>query len=319
MKDLVSVIIPIFKVEKDLGNCIESVIHQSYSNLEIILVDDGSPDCCGDIAEEYAGIDSRITVIHKENGGLSDARNTGLKVITGDYLFFLDSDDVLELSFVERMLALLKETGAEVAVCKHSFFDENNKKWGNTIITPEVIVLSGIEGAKKILYQKDYDVSAWGKMYRKSVFEGLQFPKGYNFEDIPTTYKALVRSGKVVFTNETLYRYQIRSNSIENEAFSRKKLDGIHTGTILLDEVKENYRMLINAAKSRYLAINFHILAQINQDIPEKYEIQKNIKKVRMKVLMDRNAKGKVKIACLLSYLGFDITVRILNRRNKHG
>lgn len=318
MQDLVSVIIPIYKVEKDLGNCIESVLHQNYSNLDVILVDDGSPDRCGYIADEYANTDSRIAVIHKKNGGLSDARNAGLKVVKGNYLFFLDSDDVLELCFVERMMSLIKETGSDVAICRHSFFDENSKIWGELSVEPNHIVLSGVAGAERILYQKGYDVSAWGKMYKRSLFDDLQFPVNYNFEDIPTTYKALVKAEKIVFTNETLYKYQIRSNSIENEAFTPKKLDGIHTGTLLFDEVRENYPQLINAARSRFIAINFHILAQINQDIPEKYEVQKNIKNQRMKVMMDRHAKSKVRIACLLSYFGFDITVHILNRRKKH-
>ena len=128
---LVSVIVPIYKVEADLPNCVQSICNQTYTNLEIILVDDGSPDNCGQMCDEFAKNDTRIKVIHKVNGGLSHARNVGMCIMTGEYVTFVDSDDILELNFVEEMLKLIYKYEAQIAVCKNSTFNKNaivNKK-----------------------------------------------------------------------------------------------------------------------------------------------------------------------------------------------
>lgn len=312
-RNLVSVIVPIYKVEPFIHKCVDSIVSQTYRNLDIILVDDGSPDNCGIIADQYANSDSRITVIHKENGGLSDARNAGLKIAKGDFIVFVDSDDYINENYVDKMLSLCIENAADIAVCSHSFYDEIGNLWGNEVGKKKIQILDGVEASKIILYQKGYDVSAWGKIYKKSVFANLFFPKGLNFEDIPTTYQAFMKSNKVIFTNEKFYYYQIRANSIETEKFNYKKLDGIKTGEILINEVEKKYPQILSAARSRYFAINMHILAQIDSNIPEKEQIQNNIKKVQKYLLFDPNASIRVRIASLLTILSFKLTLKLLN------
>ena len=224
MDYLVSVIVPIYKVEKDLSDCVLSICNQTYTNLEIILVDDGSPDNCGQMCDEFAKNDVRIKVIHKINGGLSQARNAGMSIMTGDYITFVDSDDILEHEFIEEMLRIINKYNAQVAICKNSTFEK-----GGTLNNGHVGIsersFDAVEAIKNMLYQKDFDVAAWGKMYRKDTMIGISFPDGLIHEDIPTTYKALLRCQNVAFTTRELYRYQIRKESIENQKFTIKKMD----------------------------------------------------------------------------------------------
>ena len=155
-------------------------------------------------------------------------------------------------------------------------------------------------------------------MYRLDKLKDVTFPEGIIHEDIPTTYKALLKCNKVAYTSEELYRYQIRENSIENEKFTPKKMDCIVTSQMMLDDIEKNYPEFVAAARSRYFAAQFHILAQINEDIPEKKIIINNIKKIRGKLIKDSSASIRVRGACLLSYFGFNFTVKILNKMNKH-
>lgn len=319
MSELVSVIVPIYKVEEDLEACVESIRNQTYPNLEIILVDDGSPDQCGAIADRLAQEDSRIRVIHKINGGLSDARNAGMESMTGDYVVFVDSDDVLELTFVEEMLGLAKKHGAQIAVCQNSVF---NKTMGVVHRHDQTNIVEKCfdagDAIKTMLYQKDFDVAAWGKIYRADTLAGVQYPKGLIHEDIPTTYKPMLKANKVVYTSKELYRYQVRENSIENEKFTPRKMDCITTSGMMLEDLERNNPEYADAARSRYVAAHIHILAQIHKNIPEKKQIQKNIKAVRGKVIRDKNASIRVRGACAMTYIGFSFTVAVLNRMNRH-
>lgn len=319
MNERVSLIVPIYNVEDDLENCVNSLLNQTYSNLEIILVDDGSPDRCGEIADSMALRDTRVRVIHKTNGGLSDARNAGMKIMTGDYVSFVDSDDILEHEFVEQMLTLIKRNQADLAICQFSVFSKKNP-----LIHPhneENIVektYSSVEAIQTMLYQKEYDVSPCGKLYRKELLDEIWFPKGLIHEDIPTTYKTMVKCKRIAYTSRRLYCYQVRENSIEHEKFTPKKLDCITTSQMMLDDIEENYPECLAAARSRYFAAHMHILAQITENIPEKKWIKKNIKCVRGKVLLDSNASIRVRGACFLTYISFELTVKILNLMNRH-
>jgi glycosyltransferase involved in cell wall biosynthesis len=215
MVPLISVVIPIYKVEKYLNRCIDSVLAQAYRNLEIILVDDGSPDQCGDICESYKAIDPRVIVFHKENGGLSDARNFGIDKATGEFVTVLDSDDWLAENFVSELYSLLQSRGADISVS--NFF----KAFDNNTILPEpteeqnVIELTNVqclEGFKEELAVQM--IVAWGKLYRRTLFEGIRYPKGRIHEDEATTYKLIYAASKIVYTPEPLLFYFQRSDSI---------------------------------------------------------------------------------------------------------
>lgn len=211
---LISVIVPIYKVEPYLRRCIDSIVNQTYTNLEIILVDDGSPDGCPAICDEYAAKDNRIVVIHKENGGLSDARNAGLDICKGEYITFVDSDDWIADCFIEVLASSIQDTNAEISICNYI---RTSNSYSATIKANEVNkkVLSSTEAVKK-LWSKDKIafVTAWGKIYKNNLWNKLRFPKGLIHEDEYITYKLLYCAKKTVFVDIPLYFYYQRVESI---------------------------------------------------------------------------------------------------------
>lgn len=219
-KPLISIIIPIYKVERYLDECVNSVVQQSYTNLEIILVDDGSPDSCPIKCDRWEVKDHRIKVLHKANGGLSDARNAGIDVSNGDYLMFIDSDDFVKNDYVEVLYDILSKTDADV-VCGGIFKykDRVARPVYNDIITSE-ISFTGLEQLKNILNLRT-DCSAWGKLYRKSAIGNLRFIKGRYNEDIIFLFELYQKCNKVSYTNKRLYFYRDTVGSVTNTVSSR--------------------------------------------------------------------------------------------------
>lgn len=211
--DLISIIIPIYNVEEYLNRCVESIVKQTYKNIEIILVDDGSPDKCPTICEEWKKNDIRIKVVHKKNGGLSDARNEGLKISTGQYICFVDSDDYVAENFVEKLYFLIKKFNTDLAAVGICEFDKN-KVISSNIEKENVEIYSGEDAIKELFFDRTYSNYAWNKMYKKSLFEVVKFPINRKMEDLGTTYKIILDTNKIVYTNEKLYFYYQRDNSI---------------------------------------------------------------------------------------------------------
>lgn len=193
--NLVSVIVPVYKVEQYLNRCVSSIIKQSHTNLEIILVDDGSPDRCPQLCDEWALQDSRIKVVHKENGGLSDARNVGLKKASGNYICFVDSDDYVSTKFVETLYELihLYNTDMSAVSLKEVFSMEQE----NIVSACAGNIVFEGEAALKELFSNDtFSNYAWNKMYKRELFDNVEFPVGRKMEDLGTTYKLLMRAKK---------------------------------------------------------------------------------------------------------------------------
>lgn len=221
--DLISIIIPVYKVEKYLEKCIESVLKQTYTNLQIILVDDGSPDNCGKICYEYAKKDSRIEVIHKANGGLSDARNVGISKAKGRYIGFVDSDDYIKEDMYEILLNLIKKYDADVSICNlYDVIDGNecirNKENG-------IREYSRIDILKEILLDKNIQSYAWNKLYKKELFDEIKYPIGKKYEDIGTTFYLFEKCNKIVVTSEPEYYYLKRADSLVNNVTESTILD----------------------------------------------------------------------------------------------
>lgn len=224
-EELISVVVPIYNVEKYLKRCIDSIIQQTYKNLEIILVDDGSPDNCGKICDDYAKTDKRIKVIHKKNGGLSDARNVGIKNATGKYITFIDSDDDILVDFIGYMYNLSKKNKADVVVA-----DENliNNIFISKKVNEKIIEYKSKKDAIKDLLTLRLPVAAHGKLYLKTLFDDIEYPKGKIYEDNGTTYKVLLKCNRIIYTNQAKYNYYIRGNSITNSSMNKNKLDYIY-------------------------------------------------------------------------------------------
>ncbi len=215
MQDLLSIIIPVYKVEKYLPRCVDSVLNQSYSNLEIILVDDGSPDGCPEICDDYCGKDARIRVLHKENGGLSDARNRGIEIARGKYIGFVDSDDYIHQDMYMNLWMNIKREEADIAVCGIcKVYGE--KPAGDISFENEAAVYTGRGAVKNIFDAKLYlsSVVAWNKLYKRELFHAVRYPEGKIHEDEFTTYKLFWESAKVVYISGKYYYYYQRDDSI---------------------------------------------------------------------------------------------------------
>lgn len=224
LEDKISVIIPVYKVEPYVRKCIESVAGQTYDRLEIILIDDGSPDRCGEICDECAQNDSRIKVIHRQNGGLSAARNSGLEAATGDYVLFVDSDDYIHKNMVERMHNIAIEKQADVVVCDYLKVNEGEEKEqlqesGEVIDITDDNRLDYMLGDTKIVF-----TVVWNKLYKRDLFQNICFPEGKVHEDEFVTYKILHQAEKVCYLRDELYYYVQRKSSIMGEGGNVKTL-----------------------------------------------------------------------------------------------
>ncbi len=202
---LVSIIVPVYNIENYVRRCLDSLLRQKYKNIEIVVVDDGSTDASGEICDNYAKDDARIKVWHKKNGGLSSARNYGIRKARGDYVCLVDGDDYVKEDFVWLMAERMKEKNADIVVCGY------NKN------VPMVKMISGREATVKLLIeQENMEVIAWNKMYRRYLFDKIEYPEGENYEDSLTTYKLLAEARGVVYVPESLYVYVERGGSITN-------------------------------------------------------------------------------------------------------
>lgn len=220
----ISIIVPVYKVEAYLDRCIQSIINQTHHNLEILLVDDGSPDNCGKICDQYADNDDRIRVIHKANGGAADARNVGIDLATGDYIGFVDSDDFIHPEMYETLFLNLKETKADISLCSYErVFDDKipHKGFENKVST-----VSNAE-ALELLFTFDClnFTIPWNKLYKKELFEGIRYPKGKTREDEFTTYKLIYESRKIAVTEKVLYYYFLNKNSVMHDQSLKIELD----------------------------------------------------------------------------------------------
>ena len=214
---LVSVIIPVYNVRQYLRESLDSVLHQTYHNLEIIIVDDGSTDGSGEICDEYAQRDDRVIVIHQENRGLSAARNAGLDRMTGDLASFLDPDDAYASQYIELMVSAMMKEDVDLVICRftvhhtagHLSYPGNGKD-----ISMVIPGLYDRAGAQRALIDNNLNVSAWNKLYRRSLWTGLRFPEGHVYEDIDTTYRIFDRCQSIRCLNQPLYMHRRRAGSI---------------------------------------------------------------------------------------------------------
>ena len=239
---LISVIVPVYKVEAYLDRCVESIVDQTYRNLEIILVDDGSPDNCGAMCDAWAAKDPRIKVIHKENGGLSDARNAGMAIAAGVYISFVDSDDWVDTSFTEVLYNLAIQTDAEIAECCFT------KTTGSEVpkeTTGEITVCTAEEAMDKHIRITMFKQVVWNKLYHRDVLCAM-FEKGKYHEDEFWTYQIIADCRKLAHIDRSLYYYFQRADSIMGEGYSIKRLDAVEAKLRRNAFVKEKFPNLSN-------------------------------------------------------------------------
>lgn len=267
MDPLISIIVPIYKVEKYLKNCVDSILTQVYKNLEVILIDDGSPDNCGRMCDEYKERDSRVIVIHKENGGLSDARNAGLDICKGKFISFVDSDDIVSPIFISTLFAAYEETGSDIVTITYNhprFVDGKEKQ----IFFPDSVDVTSAEivnihrALELVLYQTIPNAVQF-RLYKRHIFDNLRFPKGWLFEDVATLHNAFIKANTIAVLNAPLYAYRVRSDSIVRMKFSESKMVVIPVTQKLYKDIMSYDESLYAAVSSRAFAQNYHVFLQI--------------------------------------------------------
>lgn len=282
--DLISVIVPVYNVEKYVERCILSILRQTYNCLEIILVDDGSTDKSGNICDKYANIDKRIKVIHKTNGGLSQARNWGIRKATGNFLLFVDSDDFLHLQMIECLYKKMKDYNADITLCRHLSFENTAEIECKTINIDDmkVMELSGVEACSMLYCPQmlTYFVVAWAKLYKADMWRrDIYFPEGRIHEDDYTSFRLFLNTKKVVFVEEPLYYYFQRSDSIMKRKYSRQRFDVFGAFELQIDVYAHNgLSDLCLKAVRRYLDMIFIHKKYIEQNRDKK--LFKDLKKI---------------------------------------
>lgn len=260
----ISVIIPVYNVEKYLDRCIQSVVNQTYKNLEIILVDDGSPDRCGEMCDAWAKKDDRIRVIHRANNGLSDARNEGLDSSTGAYIAFVDSDDFIDREMLNSLYEKLTEEKADMVVCGFAFVDKQGRFIRSWQPKEEGIIDSGAALAM-LADEQLMNPGVWNKLYSRSVWESLRFPIGKLCEDDFIMHEILYRCRRIFLMKDLFYQYVQQKNSIMRSAKNIKSWDNIEAiySRVLFYE-QHGLQQTLSATASLVLDKYFHI----RKDVP---------------------------------------------------
>lgn len=290
MSELVSIIIPIYKVEDFLEECVNSVINQTYKNLEIILVDDGSPDSCPEICDAFKNKDNRIKVIHKQNGGLSSARNAGIDFATGDWLMFFDSDDVLHPRTVERLLYCLDKSGdCKIAAFTYQRFEEKysfeeyNEENYRTLTYDEYVNVP-------------LNVIACAKLYKTELFKNIRFPIGKLHEDEFTTWKVLALSPNILYLPEPLYFYRQRPGSIMAKKTQKNLEDALEALTERLEYFKKNNNMnQYFFSCANIVDIYYSIKNKTYGYVPDKEFTKKLKKQIQNRDISKASKKFKIK------------------------
>lgn len=275
---LISVIVPVYNVEQYLDRCVESIVNQTYKNLEIILVDDGSPDNCPSMCDEWAKKDSRIKVIHKENGGLSDARNAGLDIATGEYIGFVDSDDFINENMYSVLYESFVSNNADIAECNWIKINDSSELSGSdpSIAGYDKVIYSTEDALKELILEANIKQTVVNKLYKKSII-CYDFPVARINEDEFWTYRVIGNARTIVYLNVDLYYYYQRCDSIMHNKYSLNRLDGVEARKERLAYIKQNYPNLYSLACSSYLGTCFYHYQTIsrNNDVDKDYKFRK--------------------------------------------
>lgn len=319
-KPLISVIVPIYNVEKYLPKCLDSLVGQSYPNLEIILVDDESPDRCGEICEKKKKSNKNIKVLHQKNQGVSAARNNGVKISTGEYISFVDPDDFIPLYSIAHLYSALDNTAAELAVGNSMIVFEGNRvpELRENSAGLKTACYDTEEAMRRMCYAKGFGVAPWGKLYRREMVVKNPYPVGMLHEDLALTYKIIAQCKKVVELKEIVYFYFQRKDSTMHCDIKEKHLqDGMRAANEELEFMKFNYPAVVQAATFRCcLKIIEYIPRLLDKSKQsQKYfkYLQEELKPFLLEILKDRNVSVQFKIRCISVCLGY-MPARILWR-----
>lgn len=249
---IISIIIPVYNVEEFISKCIESILSQTFKNFELILVNDGSTDRCGEICDEYARKDKRIHVIHKANGGQSTARNVALDIAKGKYIGFVDGDDYIASDMYEQLYDAMVSYDADISVCGR--YNVSNNKITPFFTMDTSLVMNSKETIRRLLVYDNIDSSPCDKLFSSVLFDNIRFPSGYICEDVAVVYKLIEEASKIVHTGKPLYYYLQRQGSTSKSDFSKKTMGLVIYHGQVYEYVKVKYPELVDEARYFYLS-----------------------------------------------------------------
>ena len=260
---LLSVIVPVYKAEAYLEECVRSIRSQTYENLEIILVDDGSPDRCGQMCDQFAAEDPRIRVIHKENGGQSAARNMALDIATGEYIGFVDADDWIEPTMYETLYGLLTAHNAQISACgARLLFENGSTSYLNTNYPADrsIRVFTTLEAMENVISNKQLTNSLWDKLYHRSILEDLRLSEGKIYEDMELMPKCLEKAQKVVYDPTPFYQYRQTASSTIRGEFTPARFAEADVALQIAQDYKLRYPTLYPRAFAYYISVSLTII-----------------------------------------------------------
>lgn len=308
-----SIIVPIYNVERYLERCIISILNQTYINFELILVNDGSTDNSKDICEKYLSIDNRIKLINKKNGGLSSARNTGIELAIGEYIAFVDSDDYINKYMYEVLITTLKKDKSDMVICGYNKVDQNEANFqeiNNYIDVNNVLAskISKVEALDKLLIEGEKFVFAWNKIYKRKLFNELRYKNGKIYEDEFLAHRVLYKCNKVSVINEKLYFYIQRDGSIINSKFTTKRFDKVYALKERIDFLKEKNLLELKEKAEKsfvdYFIWNYFVayqrLENVNSDL---IKLKNEFNKVFFEILKNTKISWKEKLTLSLLYI----------------
>lgn len=311
---MISVVVPVYRVEAYLDKCVQSILSQSYRDFELILVDDGSPDQCPQMCDIFSQQHRNIRVLHKKNGGLSDARNAGTAIAKGEFVTYIDSDDFVSKDYLSTLIRLQRENDADIAVTGIEVFHEGEEP--NETLEESVFSYTGKEALEKMLYQDTLDTSACAMLLPIELAKKYPFPVGKYHEDEYTTYKYYSSAEKVVVTTKKQYFYLQRKGSIMH-VFGQTSMDELDAADNLVNYCRENYSDIVPAAESKKFSDYCQVLllsSGLKKDCPDVYRrIDSYLKSVRIQILLDKKCRKKNRLAAMLLLFG-NAPLKIVNR-----
>ena len=319
----ISIVIPVYNVEKYIRKCLDSVVNQTFGDLEIILVDDGSSDSSGDICDEYARQDSRINVIHKKNGGLSEARNTGIEVATGEFIAFVDSDDYIALNMIQTLYDNIERDKADIAVCGiMNVYREHT--WPQCKENTHFIC-GNVEGFRLLLVGEKIPGSICNKLLRTELIKEIRFPSGKHYEDIFFHTDLMQVIDKISVDTTPLYYYVHRRDSVTTRKFEKSSMDIIEAYERNLKVIIDKYPQLIDVAIFRVQWANFVVLDRMMEGsyywkIEEYEQVKKMLKKNALKIVKSPYFFKTRKLAALLLFINiklYYLVSRYYKRKNE--
>lgn len=315
---LISVIIPIYHVEKYLDRCVKSVMNQTWKNLEIILVDDGSvDDSCPQMCDEYEKQDERIVVIHRKNGGLSAARNSGLDCCHGEFIAFVDSDDYISEKYIEAMYKEMNDT-TDIVVCNLQKVDENGIKLGDTRQIQQTVRISGKEQLRNLVTRQHiYDTVVWNKLYRRKLFQSLRFPEGKIHEDVHVIHELYYQSVNVAMVPDILYYYVQRDGSIMGKAHKKNdgEVEAMQKRVDFLWQKQEYYLSALTQIQTFSLWMECEGEESVRRD--EKQKMQHKMRKTVSKILFQSEVSLGEKVKFMIAYISIPMYLKLRNGKNR--